>query len=59
MSSASSPVRKLGARIVDGPSPQGIYTLEVPLDGASTLAGTIERLRRRSDVILSVEAPSR
>ncbi|HYL25667.1 MAG TPA: zf-HC2 domain-containing protein [Burkholderiales bacterium] len=51
----ASLLRELGARVVDGPSAEGFYIVEVPLDGARTVAGSVELLRRRPHVIRSVE----
>ena len=48
-------IQRMGGRIVDGPSAEGFYTVEVPAGDAATASANLDALRSRSDVIRSVE----
>ena len=45
----------IGGRIVDGPSPDGFYTIEVPASDQALLEKQLESLQRQADLIRSVE----
>lgn len=48
-------MRDIAGRIVDGPSTEGFYTVEVPAGDAAAVAAKLDALRSRSDVIRSAE----
>jgi hypothetical protein len=48
-------IQTLGGRIVDGPSPEGFYTIEVPAGDPSLLEKQLESLQGQADLIRSAE----
>ena len=48
-------IEQVQGRIVDGPSPEGFYTIEVPGDNASAVERRIETLRAQRDLVRVAE----
>lgn len=48
-------IHNIGGRIVDGPSPDGFYTIEVPASDQALLEKQLESLQRQADLIRRAE----
>src|SRR5213594_357718 len=48
-------IHNIGGRIVDGPSPDGLYAIEVSASGQPLLEKQLKSLQRQSDLIRSAE----
>jgi putative zinc finger protein len=48
-------IHNIGGRIVDGPSADGFYTIEVPVSDQALLEKQLESLQRQADLIRSAE----
>ena len=49
-------IQEINGRMVDGPSPEGIYTLTVPMSEASQVELTLQKLRARSTIVRFAES---
>jgi anti-sigma factor RsiW len=52
-------LRQVSGRITEGPTAEGLYTIEVPSTGASTTHTKADLLRARSDIVRSAEPVKR
>ena len=49
-------IQEINGQIVNGPSPQGIYTLKVPMNDAIQVETTLQKLRARSNLVRLAES---
>ena len=49
-------IQEIDGRMVDGPSPQGIYTLKVPISDSIQVETTLQKLRARSSLVRLAES---